>query len=51
MQSSSVLLVVNCPNQFRRLPPLFVRRTHEVGELLPELYLHGLFEGDVALAL
>ena len=25
--------------------PLFVRRTKEVGELLPELYLHGLAEG------
>lgn len=31
--------------------PLFVRRTKEVGELLPELYLHGLAEGDFELAL
>jgi transposase-like protein len=31
--------------------PLFARRTKEVGELLPELYLHGLAEGDFDLAL
>lgn len=31
--------------------PLFARRTKEVGELLPELYLHGLAEGDFELAL
>lgn len=31
--------------------PLFTRRTKEVGELLPELYLHGLSEGDFDLAL
>jgi putative transposase len=31
--------------------PLFVRRTKEVGDLLPELYLHGLAEGDFDLAL
>jgi transposase-like protein len=31
--------------------PLFVRRTKEVGELLPELYLHGLAEGDFDLAM
>ena len=29
----------------------FVRRTKEVGALLPELYLHGLAEGDFKLAL
>ena len=31
--------------------PLFARRTKEVGELIPELYLHGLAEGDFELAL
>ncbi|MFA4948017.1 MAG: IS256 family transposase [Candidatus Krumholzibacteriia bacterium] len=34
-----------------RLLPLFVRRTKEVGALLPELYLHGLSQGDFELAL
>ncbi len=34
----------------RRLP-LFKRRTEEVGRLLPELYLHGLAQGDFELAL
>lgn len=34
-----------------RILPLFKRRTEEVGELLPELYLHGLAEGDFDLAL
>jgi len=34
-----------------RVLPLFCRRTKEVGELLPELYLHGLAEGDFELAL
>jgi transposase-like protein len=34
-----------------RVLPLFVKRTREVGELLPELYLHGLAEGDFDLAL
>ncbi len=34
-----------------RLLPLFVRRTAEVGELLPQLYLHGLSQGDFELAL
>lgn len=34
-----------------RILPLFVRRTREVGELLPELYLHGLAQGDFELAL
>jgi putative transposase len=29
-----------------RLLPLFKRRTEEVGRLLPELYLHGLAQGD-----
>ncbi len=34
-----------------RILPLFLRRTQEVGDLLPELYLHGLSEGDFDLAL
>ena len=34
-----------------RLLPLFQRRTKEVGDLIPTLYLHGLAEGDFELAL
>jgi len=34
-----------------RVLPLFKRRTREVGELLPQLYLHGLAQGDFELAL
>ncbi|MBI2555190.1 MAG: IS256 family transposase [Candidatus Rokubacteria bacterium] len=34
-----------------RLLPLFNRRTREVGDLLPTLYLHGLAQGDFELAL
>jgi putative transposase len=34
-----------------RVLPLFARRTEAVSELLPELYLHGLAEGDFDLAL
>jgi putative transposase len=34
-----------------RALPLFKRRTREVGELLPTLYLHGLVLGDFDLAL
>lgn len=34
-----------------RVMPLFVRRSKEVGEVLPELYLHGLASGDFELAL
>ena len=34
-----------------RILPLFVRRTQEVAALIPELYLHGLAEGDFDLAL
>lgn len=34
-----------------RILPLFARRTQEVGELLPQLYLHGLAQGDFELAL
>lgn len=34
-----------------RLLPLFKRRTEAIGHLLPELYLHGLAQGDFDLAL
>jgi len=34
-----------------RILPLFRRQSQEVGELLPELYLHGLALGDFDLAL
>lgn len=34
-----------------RILPLFRRRTQEVGKLLPQLYLHGLAQGDFELAL
>jgi putative transposase len=34
-----------------RVLPLFQRHTEQVGELLPELYLHGLSSGDFDLAL
>jgi transposase-like protein len=34
-----------------RLLPLFVRRSERVADLLPELYLHGLAQGDFELAL
>jgi putative transposase len=34
-----------------RVLPLFVNRTKEVRDLLPELYLHGLAQGDFELAL
>jgi len=34
-----------------RILPLFKRHTQEVGDLLPELYLHGLAERDFDLAL
>ena len=34
-----------------RVLPLFAKRTREVGHLIPELYLHGLAEGDFELAL
>jgi len=34
-----------------RILPLFVRRTEQVSDLIPELYLHGLAEGDFDLAL
>lgn len=32
-----------------RILPLFKRRTEEVGEFLPQLYLHGLAQGDFEL--
>jgi putative transposase len=34
-----------------RILPLFARRTQEVNQLIPELYLHGLAQGDFDLAL
>ena len=34
-----------------RILPLFQRRTPEIAQLLPELYLHGLSQGDFELAL
>jgi putative transposase len=34
-----------------RLSPAFKRHTEEVGRLLPDLYLHGLAQGDFDLAL
>ena len=34
-----------------RVLPLFARRTKELDALLPELYLHGLAEGDFELAM
>jgi putative transposase len=34
-----------------RILPLFARRTSEVAQLLPQLYLHGLAEGDFDQAL
>ena len=34
-----------------RLLPLFVNRTRKIAELIPELYMHGLSEGDFDLAL
>ena len=34
-----------------RVLPLFVRRSKKIAELIPELYLHGLAEGDFDLAL
>ncbi len=38
--------------QFKsKVMPYFKRRSREVGQLLPELYLHGLSKGDFELAL
>ena len=42
----------NTDEQFEsRLLPLFVHRSETVADLIPELYLHGLSEGDFDLAL
>ena len=44
--------VRNAEEKFEsKLLPLFTRRTNEVSELIPQLYLHGLSEGDFDLAL
>jgi transposase-like protein len=34
-----------------KILPLFKRRTQEVGQMLPDLYLHGLSSGNFELAL
>lgn len=44
--------VRGCEEKFEsQVLPLFKRRSAEVGQLLPELYLHGLAKGDFELAL
>lgn len=44
--------VRDCEEKFEsQVLPLFKRRSAEVGQLLPELYLHGLAKGDFELAL
>jgi putative transposase len=44
--------VRDCEEKFEsQVLPVFKRRTEEVGQLLPELYLHGLAKGDFELAL
>ena len=44
--------VGNIEDRFEsRVLPLFVRRSNKIAELIPELYLHGLAEGDFDLAL
>jgi putative transposase len=44
--------VRDCEEKFEsQVLPLFRRRSAEVGQLLPELYLHGLAKGDFELAL
>ena len=44
--------VRNTEEKFKsRLLPLFTRRTNEVSEFIPQLYLHGLSGGDFDLAL
>jgi hypothetical protein len=46
------LRIRNLEERFEsRILPLFARRTKGVSDLLPELYLHGLSEGDFDLAL
>ena len=42
--------VLNSEERFEsRLLPLFTRRTRKVADLIPELYLHGISEGDLTL--
>ena len=44
--------VADAEEPFRsKVLPLFARRTKELGQLLPDLYLHGLSLGDFELAL
>jgi hypothetical protein len=44
--------VRDCEEKFEsQVLPLFRRRRAEVGQLLPELYLHGLAKGGFELAL
>ncbi len=44
--------VRNAEERFEsRVLPLFARRSKKIDELIPELYLHGLAEGDFDLAL
>ena len=44
--------VRNAEERFEsRVLPLFARRSKKITELIPELYLHGLAEGDFDLAL
>ncbi len=44
--------VRDCEEKFEsQVLPLFKRQSAEVGQLLPELYLHGLAKGDFELAL
>jgi putative transposase len=44
--------VRRCEEKFEsKIIPFFKRRSKEVGQLLPELYLHGLSKGDFEIAL
>ncbi len=56
MQGGTITLrrprVSDAEEPFRsKVLPLFARRTQELGQLLPDLYLHGLSLGDFELAL
>lgn len=56
MQGGTITLrrprVSDVKEPFRsKILPLFARRTKELGQLLPDLYLHGLSLGDFELAL
>lgn len=56
MQGGTITLrrprVADAEEPFRsKVLPLFARRTKELGQLLPDLYLHGLSLGDFELAL